>query len=600
MKKKLVIGVVIAIVAVIAVAVFSIFYLPAILPRATTLNVSPQSFTLSSGESIVLVASLTSDGITLSGSNIKWKTDSGSFDKTVGPSVIYRAPEVDAETVVTITVEFPGEGPYQPSKVTITGKILPKEAKATTLTIIPSTFEIISGEKISLRVEITPKDAPADLVKWSLEGPGTLTSITGQSTTYMAPEVDKETSIKIVVEFPGTKDYGRSVAEVLGKVLPKGAVVKKATTIVITPTSFTTTPSGEVKLTAELRDLEGKILTGKTINWRLEGPGTLSSTTGLTITYRAPAEVKEEATVKIIVEFPGDEEYLSSRIEITGKITPKAPIAEYAYILGFGKAVLKNIKIEGPLTMFGTSVTKISGEIVEVTGLTLQPMGLKSEAATFKTFEIYTIELVGQSPELGKKLEVSGDTQISMTRDTLTLEEGHMKIVYATADSVELVKPEFTGKYVGGEEPYIPVIVTAHQAILKEGYLLEGPKSYEELSNKVNKLTAGKVEAQDFTFIYPSTYSLNRMSNEYSYTGVWRLSASKLTGQKILVYLIYFEAKYGGIAVKGSGEETASQIIPHGFNAGYESPPLPDAGMHAVHFTANNLGLEKLVLQITL
>ncbi|MEM3156745.1 MAG: hypothetical protein QXZ49_02385, partial [Nitrososphaerota archaeon] len=63
-------------------------------------------------------------------------------------------------------------------------------------------------------------------------------------------------------------------------------------------------------------------------------------------------------------------------------------------------------------------------------------------------------------------------------------------------------------------------------------------------------------------------------------------------------YLIYFQAKYGGFIVKGTGEDTASTIIPHGFNAGYESPPLPDAETHAVYFSADNLTLEKLVLQI--
>ncbi|MEM3807985.1 MAG: hypothetical protein QW413_05280 [Nitrososphaerota archaeon] len=597
-KKKILIIAVAVIVVVLIVGVFSVIYLPTILPRATTLTVSPSTFTLSSGESIALVASLTSDGLTLTGSSITWKSDIGTFDKSVGSSVIYKAPSVDSETTVTITVEFPGEGPYQPSKATITGKIIPSAAKSTSLIIVPSSFELRSGEKIVLKVEISPKDAPVDLVKWSIEGGGSLEPSTGVSVTYIAPNVDKETGIRIVAEFPGTKEYGRSTAEALGKVLPAGGAVRTATVLTVTPSSFTVSAGGEVKLTAELRDIEGETLADKPIQWRLEGLGTLSSSTGTSIIYKAPSDVKEETNVKIRVEFAGDENYLPSYTEVSGKITIMPTITEYAYQMIFEKAVFRNVKIEGPISMLGTMVTKVTGEVVEIDKLTLNPMGLKSESAAFQSVEFYTIKLSGLSSELGQKLDVTGEQQISITRDTLSLENGQVDLLHLTANVVELNKPELIGKHVGGAEPYIPVVVTAHTVVLKERYFLDGPKSYEELENMVNKMTAGRVEASDFTFTYPVTYSLDRGANSYSYKGVWTLSSSKLTGQNILIYLIYFQAKYGGFIVKGTGEDTASTIIPHGFNAGYESPPLPDAETHAVYFSADNLTLEKLVLQI--
>lgn len=391
-KKKiaLIIGVVII---VIAVAAFSILYLPTMLPRATTLSVSPSTFTVYSTESIALVASVTSDGITLTGSNIVWKADTGIFDKNVGSSVIYKAPEVSTETKVTITVEFPGEGPYQPSKVTVTGTILPKPATSTVLTIVPSTFEITSGEQISLRAEITPKDAPIDIVKWSLEGPGTLSSTSGPTTTYTSPTVEVETTVKIVAEFPGTKEYGKSMAEVVGKILPKGVAVRKATTLTVTPSTFTVTASGEVTLTAELKDVDGNVLTGKTVNWVLEGPGSLSSTIGLTVTYKAPPEVKEETVIKIKAEFSGDKDCLPTSAEVVGKIMTMPSIAEYAYQMEFEKIIFKNVKIEGSISMLGVKATKISGETAEIKNLLLKPMGLKSEDSTFQKFEIYTIDL---------------------------------------------------------------------------------------------------------------------------------------------------------------------------------------------------------------
>ena len=598
-KKRLALIIGVVIVVVVAVAAFSIIYLPMMLPRPTILTVTPSTFTIHSGENIALVATLTSGEITLTGSNIAWRSDIGSFDKSTGSSVIYKAPEVEAETKVTIIVEFPGEGPYQPSKATVTGTILPKAVTKTILTITPSTFEVTSGESINLKVEITPKEAPTDIVKWSLEGVGTLSTTTGSTTIYTSPEVEAETTVKIRAEFPGTKEYAKSVAEVIGRILPKGAAVRKATTLTITPSTFTITLGGEVKFIAELKDVDGNVLSGKIINWVLEGPGSLSSTTGLTVTYKAPSEVKEEATIKIKAEFPGDRDYLPASTEVIGKVTVVSSIAEYAYQLEFEKAVFKNVKIEGPITMLGTKATKISGEAAEINVLVLHPMGLRSENTIFQKFEIYSIDLVGESPELGGKLNISGEQDISLFRDTLTIEKGRAKIIYVVADTVKLNKPELIGKYIGGDEPYIPVVVTAHSVILKEGYFLEGPKTYKELVNKVNKLTAGRVEATDFTFTYPLKYSLDRSSNEYSFTGVWKLSSSKLTGQNILIYLIYFEAKYGGFTVRGTGEDTASQIIPHGFNAGYESPPLPDAGTHAVSFSADSLEIEKLVLQIT-
>jgi len=598
-KKKIAIIAAVLIVAIIVVAAFSFIYLPTILPRATTLSVSPSTFTLSSGESIVLVASLSSDGLTLTGSSISWSANIGTFDKTVGSSVIYKAPIVEAETPVTITVEFPGEGPYQPSKTTITGKVLPSAATTTSLVIVPSNFELRSGDKIVLRIDITPKEAPSDIIKWTVQGAGTVEPNTGPSTTYTAPDVKEETTVKIIAEFPGTKDYGRSSAEAVGKILPAGGAVRTATILAVTPPSFTVAAGGEVELKAELKDIQGMILTGKPIQWKVEGPGTLTSTTGASTVYKAPPDIKEENNVKIIAMFAGDNEYLPSSVEVIGKITVSPPISQYAYQLSFDKAVLRNVKIEGPITMLGMTVTKITGEAVDIDKLVLNPMGLKSEGAMFQTVELYALSLKGYSPELGTDLEVSSGQQISMEKDTLTLEKGQISLIHLTAGVVELTKPELVGTHIGGDEPYIPVIVTAHTVVLKEGYFLEGPKSYEELVNKVNKMTAGKVEASDFTFTYPTEYSLDRAANDYSYKGIWTLSSSKLTGQKILIYLIYFEAKYGGIVVKGTGEDTASTIIPHGFNAGYESPPLPDAETHAVYFSADSLRLEDVLLKIS-
>jgi hypothetical protein len=50
--------------------------------------------------------------------------------------------------------------------------------------------------------------------------------------------------------------------------------------------------------------------------------------------------------------------------------------------------------------------------------------------------------------------------------------------------------------------------------------------------------------------------------------------------------------------VEGTGEESGSEIIPFGLNVGTETPPINNVETHTVYFSADNLDIEKITLQI--
>jgi hypothetical protein len=441
---------VVAVVVVIALIVLgglTFVYLPMVLPRGTSIVVSPTSFTLASGESMALTATPKSGGLTLTGAGTTWVASVGSFDRTTGSVVIYKVPEVAESTTVAITASFPGERPYRPSKATINGTVMPK------------------------KVDATPASPPP--------------------TTRVA-----ETTVAAGPKVPASDLRSRASTHIAGTVA-------------------------------------------------------------------------------------------------------QASIKEFAYEMRFGRLVVNNAELRGPITMLGVNVVEIAGSLANVSKLALDPLGLNAPSASFDNFRMYATRAKAYSTELGKELELTGDQETKMSMGTLTLENGAASIIYLTGTSVELTKPELLGKRKEGSEQYTPVIATAHKVTLEQGYAIQGPTTFETLVNEVNNLSTGKIVATDFTFTCPLDYSLDKESKEYSYKTKWTMSASGLTGQNPSIHFVYFATTYAGFVLKGIGDQSASTIIPHGFSSGWKSPPLPDAQVHAVHFSSDQLTLKDLVIQIT-
>ncbi|MEM4001689.1 MAG: hypothetical protein QXW86_13335, partial [Saccharolobus sp.] len=331
-----------------------------VIPKNTILVITPSNPILKAGESILLTATLTSDSFILSGKTILWSASEGTLDRNVGESVLFTAPNVSENRTIIITATFQGEREYLGSSATIKLIVIPREnisAKLPTkLSVFPTSFELSSGGSINLSASLTPLTAPSYMITWKIEGPGTLSSSSGPYVTYMAPNVTEEITIKIIAIFPGINEFLPSNTSITGRVLPVG-VVKKATTMKISPSIFLLRPGEEISLSASLRDEEGNMLLEKTITWELEGPGEISSSTGNSIIYRSPEKVPGGSIiVKIKAMFAGDKDYQSSMAISSGmifKVTDE-------YTLTFDKALLRNVKFEGPLTIGQRKVVKIS------------------------------------------------------------------------------------------------------------------------------------------------------------------------------------------------------------------------------------------------
>jgi hypothetical protein len=317
------------------------------------------------------------------------------------------------------------------------------------------------------------------------------------------------------------------------------------------------------------------------------------------VTYSAP-EVNQNTTVRITASFEGTQDFLESIAGSQGAITPEAVVMEYEYEMTFEKMVISNAKLEGPFAMLGTSVTRITGTTVDTSKLSLSPLGLNITDVVFQDLEIYATYLNAFSPELGKGLEYDGVDKVSISMASITLENGEASFLELISTNAELTEAELTGKYVGGSEPYMPVILNTSSTVLKK-YLATGPVTYGELVDKAWNLTITTIEASDFSFTSPLEYSLNRQTNEYSYKGKWTMSSSKVTGANALLDLIYFRSPYGGIVVQGTGEERPRDVLTIWgitFYVGSESPPI-DAEAHVIHFKADRLLLENMLLQIS-
>lgn len=447
----------VVVIAIIAVAVLAFLYLPLILPKNTSLVITPSTLNLVSGESMALTATPKSGGLTLTGTGTTWVASVGSFDRNLGSVVIFTVSEVTEPATVSITASFPGIRPYRSSKATITGTVVPRKAEAIAPAVSPTSPESSSAKMTTPNTMVFPSQTPPS---------------------------------------PG--------------------------------------PSATLQAASEVR-----------------------------------------------------------------KLAPASTLVDFSYGMQFGKLSIANAEVKGPIAMQGVNVVEITGSLVKASMLSLTPLGLSASEASFENMRMYATRVKASSPELGKTLELAGDEETKMSMSSLTLENGTASVVYLMGATVGLTKPELKGKHVGGNEPYTPVIATAHKVTLDQGYAVQGPTTYEELVGRSNNLMSGRIAASDFTFACPLKYNLDREAKESSYETKWTMSALALTGLNPSILFVYFSTTYGGFVMKGTGEQSPSTIIPHGFSSGWKSPPLPDAQVHAVYFAADQLVLKDLVIQIT-
>ena len=310
---------------------------PAVGPAATALSVSPSSFTISSGASRTLTATLTSSGSALSNKTVTWSVSSGTLSASSGTtnssgqvSVTYTAPSVTTQTSVTITVSFTGDSSYQSSSGSSVGTVTVSLLPSTTLSVSPSSFTLTAGNATAVTATLTSSSGllAGKTITWSttagsLSATSGTTNSSGQvSVTYTAPTVTAATAVTVTASFAGDSSYQSSSGISLGTVNP---AVLYSTTISVFPSSFTIQSSGSMALTTTLTDAAGNSLTNKTITWSATS-GTLSATSGTTVTYTAPS-VTSQTPVTITASFAGDASYSSSQASSVGTASPSPQVS---------------------------------------------------------------------------------------------------------------------------------------------------------------------------------------------------------------------------------------------------------------------------------
>ncbi|MEW6222459.1 MAG: Ig-like domain-containing protein [Candidatus Hadarchaeota archaeon] len=98
--------------------------------KPTSIAISPENFIVSSDGSIVLTATLSSEGSPLPSMKVNWTATVGSIiaasettDDSGQVSITYTAPKVGSATDVTVTASFEGDGEYLLSTGSSSGKV---------------------------------------------------------------------------------------------------------------------------------------------------------------------------------------------------------------------------------------------------------------------------------------------------------------------------------------------------------------------------------------------------------------------------------------------------------------------------------------------
>jgi PGF-pre-PGF domain-containing protein len=214
------------------------------LRKATQLTLSPETFTVASGQNITLTAKLTSDGQPLAGKRIIFTATLGSIDPNIATtdengvaSAVYTAPKLSVRASVTVTASFLGDLTYESSTATCQGVV---EIELPTVSISGASFAV--PETLKDDVSSYRKAIPEDVLKLL---PITLPS---ESFILAVPE-------EIYLVFADQSDKG--LAHVEGWKLPQDINLKGVSMGVIVAKSVTFEKEGAPATISEiLADLD--------------------------------------------------------------------------------------------------------------------------------------------------------------------------------------------------------------------------------------------------------------------------------------------------------------------------------------------------------
>jgi hypothetical protein len=313
----------------------------------TSLSISPSNFSLTSGSSLTLWATLTDNGGNpLANKILNWGATTGSLsasttttDSSGKASVSYTAPpSVTSTTSVTITVSFAGDENYLANQAQSTGQIEPTQVTVkenTQLFISPENFELDSRETMTFTAMLQDADnnpLVGKILNWStnvdsLSAENATTDNSGRcEVEFKAPEVAERTQVTIKVTFAGDESYTSSEAVSKGSVKPKPYI---PTTLRVEPSYLKLESEGHTELSALLLDNEGNHLANKSIEWHTddgmlsENQTTTDNSGVATTTYTAP-NVTTLTTVEIYARFLGNARYQPSEATVSCRVLPSS------------------------------------------------------------------------------------------------------------------------------------------------------------------------------------------------------------------------------------------------------------------------------------
>ncbi|HPZ81518.1 MAG TPA: hypothetical protein PK844_02245 [Candidatus Atribacteria bacterium] len=210
----------------------------------------------------------------------------------------------------------------------------------------PVPGEILAGGKLKIRAFLFDEQGNAlvnrpiywEVSQGALDSYQTRTSTSGAAEVwYSAPSVLESTGIVVRANFPGDMVYQAAEGEIYFVVNPE----KIQTTVTISPKSFHVAGGEAVDFQAELRDLRGKPVEGRSIQWEASIGGweeeiTYTDSAGMTTNRLYAPKVVGQERVEVKVSFAGAKDLLPSQDYAYGTVSGLEVYAkEGLYFLDF-------------------------------------------------------------------------------------------------------------------------------------------------------------------------------------------------------------------------------------------------------------------------
>ncbi len=197
--------------------------------------------------------------------------------------------------------------------------------------------EIPAGGKLKVRAFLSDREGNALFnrpIYWEVNQ-GTLDNYETQTSTsgavevwYSAPSSLESTEVILKAYFPGDTIYEEAEGEIRFLVIPE----KIQTTIALTPKSFHIAGGEVLDFQAELRDLRGKPVEGRSVRWEAsigswEQEITYTDEAGITTNRLYAPKVAGQETVEVKVSFAGvknllpSEDYAYGTISVDGSLS---------------------------------------------------------------------------------------------------------------------------------------------------------------------------------------------------------------------------------------------------------------------------------------